>query len=395
MISRTPKIIILYASYGDGHYQASKAVEASLRSRGVNDVTLLDLMAEAHPLINGLTKFVYMQSFKTIPGLYGWVYNATKEMPQEAPLLEVINSFGIGKLQQTLRQTRPDLIIHTFPQLAMPRLLKRTGQSLPLANIITDFDLHGRWIHSEVDRYYVATEDLKAEMLNRGIPEERIRVSGIPVKPEFASPKPSPATPYIPAAGIRPDLLPRDFRENRPGKITVLLMAGAYGSMQGVREVIERLIALERYRVIAVCGRNRELHRALQEQIRPHPDVCLLGYVEQVAELMRNCDCIVTKPGGITLSEALACRLPVFVYRPVPGQELNNARYLAQKGVARITRTPAELTEEIDALFEDEPRLTELRRKIENLRRPEAAEVIAEDLLQKWFAPERAELVLT
>lgn len=147
MTSQTPKIIILYASYGDGHYQASKAVEASLRSRGVTDVTLLDLMAEAHPLINGITRFVYLQSFKTIPRLYGWVYNATKEMPQEAPLLEVINSLGAGKLQQTLRELRPDLIIHTFPQLAMPRLLKRTGQSLPLVNIVTDFDLHGRWIH--------------------------------------------------------------------------------------------------------------------------------------------------------------------------------------------------------------------------------------------------------
>jgi len=120
-----------------------------------------------------------------------------------------------------------------------------------------------------------------------------------------------------------------------------------------------------------------------------------LEYVDQVAALMHQCDCIVTKPGGITLSEALACRLPVFVYRPVPGQELNNARYLAQKGVACITRTPAELTEEIDALFQDPHRLTELRQKIENLRRPEAAEVIADDILEQWFAPKQAELVLS
>lgn len=388
MTSLPPKIIILYASYGDGHYQASKAVEASLRSKGVADVMLLDLMAEAHPLINGLTRFVYMQSFKTIPSLYGWVYNATKELPQEAPLLEVINSFGASKLQQTLRETRPDLIIHTFPQLTLPRLLKRTGQSLPLANIVTDFDLHGRWIHAGVDRYYVATDDMKAEMMNRGIPEDRIRVSGIPVKPEFARHA-------VPSDEPLPEFLQGLLSESSVGKPTVLLMAGAYGSMQGVREVIERLIALGCYRVIAVCGRNRELYRGLQEQLRPHPDVHLMGYVEQVAELMRRSDCIVTKPGGITLSEALACKLPMFIYRPVPGQELNNARYLAQKGVACITRTPAELAQEIDALFRDESRLTEIRQKIENLRRPEAAEVIAEDLLQQWFAPERAELVLT
>lgn len=380
MTSQPPKIIILYASYGDGHYQASKALETSFRGKGIETIVLLDLMAEAHPLLNELAKFVYLQSFKTIPSIYGWVYNATKEMQPEASLLGVINSFGMSKLQQTINQARPNLIIHTFPQLAMPKLQKRTGKHLPLVNIVTDFDLHGRWIHPDVDRYYVATDDMKLEMTARGIPEERIKVSGIPLKPDFSRPQ---ALNHEVAARLD------------PCKKTIMLMAGAYGLMPGIRDICERLAGSGRYQIVAVCGRNRELYRGLHEQLGSHPDVHLLGYVHEVAGLMRASDCIITKPGGITLSEALACRLPIFVYRPVPGQELNNALYLEQKGVARIAHDPAALTAQIDALYSDPAGLSALRREIENLRKPEAAEVIVGDILQQWFAPASADLVLT
>ncbi|MGG6313152.1 MGDG synthase family glycosyltransferase [Paenibacillus macerans] len=379
MAYQSPKIIILYASYGDGHYQASKAIEAGFRRKGVPDVVLLDLMAEAHPLLNELTKFVYLQSFKTIPSLYGWVYNATKEMQPEASLLGVVNSFGLGKLRQTLKKARPDLIIHTFPQLAMPKLLKRTGQSLPLVNIVTDFDLHGRWIHPGVDRYYVPTDDMKQEMIARGIVEDRILVSGIPLKPDFCRPQEQPH---------------KVIRQLDPGKKTVLLMAGAYGLMTGIRLICERLAA-GGYQVVVVCGRNEELYRGLRQHLGAEPAVHLLGYVQDVAGLMRASDCIVTKPGGITLSEALACSLPVFIYRPVPGQELNNALYLARKGIARIARNPAMLAAQIEALLSDAAQVSALRREMENLRKPEAAEVIVNDILQQWFSPEPAKLVLS
>lgn len=380
MTYQKPKIMILYASYGDGHYQASKALEASFRSKGIADIVLLDLMAEAHPLLNELTKFVYMQSFRTLPLIYGWVYNATKEMQFETSPLGVVNSFGMGKLQQTIDQLQPDIIIHTFPQLAMPKLSKKTGKTLPLVNIVTDFDLHGRWIHPSVDRYYVATDELKREMTSRGIPEGNVVVSGIPLKPDFFR---EPA----PGGEIADRLDPR--------KKTVLLMAGAYGVMTGIRNICNRLVSSGRHQVVVVCGRNRNLYRGLSKQLGQHPDVHVYGYVSEVAALMQVCDCIITKPGGITLSEALACSLPIFLYKPVPGQELNNALYLQKKGVAMVAEDSATLTGQIEALLSDEGRLAGVAREIENLRRPEAAEAIVSDILRQWFTPPEAELVLT
>ncbi|WP_334074745.1 MGDG synthase family glycosyltransferase [Paenibacillus sp. A14] len=374
MNAKTPKIMILYASYGDGHYRASKAIEAGFRSRGIRDVVLLDLMAEAHPRLNELTKFIYLTSFKALPSLYGWIYNVTKDLRIGATFLRAVNSIGSGTLKKAISRHQPDLVIHTFPQLALPDLIERASLSLPLVNVITDFDVHARWLHAGVDRYYVATEDMKREMIERGVPEERVLVSGIPLRPDFRCDGNSPAV-----SGIGHAL--------NPNKKTILLMAGASGVMQGNRDICEALLAGGNYQVLAVCGRNEELYQKLALQFGDHPDFHLFGFVDEVAEFMLASDCIITKPGGITLSEALACRLPLFLYRPVPGQELNNARYLESKGIARIARDPRSLHAGIDALLQDSRQLARVSANMENLRKPMAAEVIVNDILDQWFQP--------
>ncbi|RUT31623.1 glycosyltransferase [Paenibacillus zeisoli] len=380
MNSKSPKIMVLYASYGDGHYQASKAIEASFHQKGIHHVILLDLMAMAHPVINGLTKFVYMQSFRTLPAVYGWVYNITKDMQPDTPFSNILHSFGMRKLAQMITDHEPDLIIHTFPQLVMPKLMKKTGLSLPLVNIVTDFDLHGRWIHPEVDRYYVATEDLRNEAVSRGIPEHRVLASGIPIKPDFEQTH-------------EPD--PRFTSKLDSRKKTVLLMAGAYGVMQGIRDMIQPLVDSEEFQVIAACGKNTELQRILQEQYGDRPNFQVFGFVNEVARLMQTCDCIITKPGGITLSESLASRLPMFLYRPVPGQELNNALYLESKGIASVAYTPSALVHQVKELFAAEDNLLQRQERIELLRRPNSADVIVNDILEQWFSTEETPVSVT
>ncbi|GGH38087.1 MGDG synthase family glycosyltransferase [Paenibacillus segetis] len=372
MNTKSPKIMILYASYGDGHYQATKAIESCFQRKGISNIILLDLMAEAHPLLNELTKFMYIQSFKALPSVYGWVYNMTRDMQSDTSFLSMINTMGMRVLKEIIAKEEPDLIIHTFPQLAMPKLIKKTGVSLPLVNIVTDFDLHGRWIHPEVDRYYVATEDLKMEIANRGISSNRVLASGIPLGPNFGESN-------ISHTEILPKL--------DPTKKTVLLMAGAYGVMKGLRDICEALIATGHHQILVVCGRNKELFRGLKRTFSKCTDVHLYGYLDNIPEMMGVSDCIITKPGGITLSEALACRLPLFLYRPVPGQELNNALYLKRKGIAHISYDAYKLAEQIESLWSNESSLIQMQLQIEDLRKPEATEVIVNDILDQWFSP--------
>ncbi|MNC41245.1 Processive diacylglycerol beta-glucosyltransferase [compost metagenome] len=160
-------------------------------------------------------------------------------------------------------------------------------------------------------------------------------------------------------------------------------MAGAYGVMQGNHDICETLTSSGRYQLIVVCGRNRELYRQLSHSYGNHRHVHIYGYIDDVANVMTMSDCMITKPGGITLSEALECRLPLILYRPVPGQELNNALYLQRKGVAAIAHNVDSLMEQINSMLHDETKFQEIQQKINDLRKPEAAEVIVNDIMEQ------------
>ncbi|OWA35176.1 diacylglycerol glucosyltransferase [Saccharibacillus sp. O16] len=412
-----PNVLILYASYGDGHYQATKALEKSLNERGIHQVKLLDLMAEAHPKLNDLTRFVYMQSYRTIPGLYGLVYNMTKEMKSDKPFAHILHAFGTRRLEEYLKTERPSVVIHTFPQMVMPKLRRKIGLNIPIVNVVTDFDLHGRWLHPDVDRFYVATEEMRREAAAVGIDPNRITVSGIPIKSGFdpveaVVPQAQAASTVEEAASLDSaggsDRSRGDSRHSEgefaaaralrtgeppvpgvaldPARKTVLLMAGAYGVMLGLRRVCDLLLAQEDIQIVVVCGRNEEMRAGLAQQYAGNSRIQILGFTDRVASLMRMSDCIVTKPGGITLAESLACRLPIFLFRPVPGQERNNAVYLAEQGVAFISRSADELSAQIASLLGDPKKLAASRSRAASLGHPRAADEIADDLIARYMS---------
>ncbi|WP_025715770.1 MGDG synthase family glycosyltransferase [Paenibacillus sp. 1-18] len=374
MEAAAPKILILYASYGEGHVQAARAIMDSLQRIGSCEVQLLDLMAESHPWLNNLTKFVYMQSFKTIPQLYGWVYNITRGMQAKSAFGSVLHSFGMRQLALTLDKEKPDLVIHTFPQLALPVLRRKLGMKLPIANVVTDFDLHGRWLHPDIDRYYVATEDIQQEAAQRGIPIERIVATGIPIHASFY-----PMSMSVEEAAKPQHTIPQPIS----GTTTLLIMAGAYGVLSGILDICQRLSQLPQLRLLIVCGRNQQLKAELDALYAGHPDIYTYGFVDYVPALMRASHVVITKPGGITLSESIASDLPILVFKPVPGQELNNALYLEQKGAALIARTTEELIQHCINLVSTPSLAAEMKQSIELLRKPHPADQIAKDILHQ------------
>lgn len=372
MDQASPRILILYASYGSGHLQAAHAIEAELRRRGIREVQLLDLMAEAHPIINEVTKFIYMRSLKNFPGVYGWIYQKTRHMKQDSLLGFVLESISSGKLNRQLAEVRPNLVIHTFPQAVMPRLPGRSV--VPAVTVLTDYDLHGRWLHPGVDRLYVATEDLKREAAERGFPEERIIVTGIPLLPFFSDHEDSLTEPG------NDDHLGLSLN---PTRKTVLLMGGADGAIRGCTDICRRLELEPDLQVVVICGKNKKLYRQLGEVFASSPHVHILGYVESMHRLMKISSCMITKPGGITVTECIACRLPLLLYRPFPGQERGNALYLERQGAAIVSHTPEQLVEQVCTLLRSREAADTLKLRMSKLFRPSAAEMIVDDLFSQ------------
>lgn len=366
MVTDKKKVLVLYASYGDGHIQVSRALRERFEEVGC-DVALVDLFAEAYPLLNELTKYIYIKSYTLFPKLYGWSYYSTREMQVDTPFSSWFHGWGIAKLKEVLAREKPDAVVNTFPMLAMPELRKKTGVGIPIFTVITDYVLHWRWLHPLIDRYYVATDDLAAQIAATGVPEDRIRATGIPLKSAF---RPLPRTEALyETYGLDPD------------KRTVLIMAGSYGVLPGLKQVCGALAALPEVQLIVVCGKNEALYESMRAWAEASENVRLFGFVQQMHELMSLADTIVTKPGGITLTEAVQCSLPVVLFRPVPGQERDNAEYMAARGAALIAMNEAELLDRIRTLLEPEGRRLTAIRSLEALKKPQSAETIVSDIL--------------
>lgn len=364
------KVLILYASYGDGHKQVASALEQGLYEKGLRVVSV-DLYAEAYPWINAITRFLYMKSYQWGSRIYGMSYYWTRDLSSLSAKARLLYSFGIQKLRKLIREEKPDAIINTFPISALAELRKRAVTEVPTFAVVTDFSYHDLWIHPEIDKYFVATEDLKAVMMSRGIGPEHIRVSGIPLRKTFCRPSDTES------------IMARWHLD--PAKKTVLVMGGAYGVLHHVKEMAQALLASPDIQIMLVCGRNKRMHAKLAEEFAGEARIHVHGYVEQISELMSVSACIVTKAGGITLSEALAMNLPIVIFRPVPGQERENAAFLAAAGAAIVARQVGELAAAVERLVSEEGRMQEMQSAIRALHCEDSTQrIVAEIIEDLW-----------
>ncbi|MFC5406320.1 MGDG synthase family glycosyltransferase [Cohnella soli] len=326
------KIQIVYSSFGDGHLQAALALRQSFASMGIHHVTMIDLFAEAYPRLNAISRYFYLQSTVRFPRLYGQLYRITNRNPKGWHG-RLFHSFGKKRLVDSWNGERPDLIIHTFPQLAADELRRQGYHSIPTFTVITDYVLHGRWIHPSTSGYFVATEELMNALIAAGVPEHRVNVTGIPIRQHFSK-------------SYDREVLVKKYGFTA-GCRRVLIMAGAYGVQSSVRSMIEITLGDTECETIVVCGKNQNLKNEIEIAYRGEDKVHVLGYVENIHELMALSDCMLTKAGGITLTEALVMRLPTIVYRPLPGQERGNAEYLAGHGAIAIANDIYELSQQL------------------------------------------------
>ncbi|QMV42986.1 MGDG synthase family glycosyltransferase [Cohnella cholangitidis] len=366
-MAKQRKIFILYARFGDGHWQAATALRHSFEQQGNVDVRLVDLLAESHPVINEVSRYVYNKSYRVLPQVYGWVYEATKSMRSDSAFAAWLHSFGAVTLRKLVEKERPDAVVHTFPILVLPFVTQKTGRKIPMYNVVTDFDLHLRWVHPDVDKYYVATEDMSRQLCELGVHSQRVAATGIPIRPTFMSETAASASAY----------------PLHPHKPIVLLMAAANVGWINIAELSHKLVRHCNAQVVIVCGRHKTLEKTLKDHFKTLENIAVLGYVDRIDELMAISSCIITKPGGLTLSEAITAELPLFLYRPVPGQERNNARYLQSKGAAVICHNNDQLLRAITELFHNPLRRSEMLRALKSLRKKGASDRIALDIVRQ------------
>lgn len=368
-MSRNLKILVLSAGYGEGHVQVSRVLQMCFQNRGMENVKIVDLIGAAHPVINKITRYMYLKSYYIAPSIYGWLYYGSRQMGPDTLFSRLMKSFGLKKLEEIIMNEKPHAVINTFPHPAMSEFLKKKGVYIPTFTVITDFTLHYRWIQPEIDKYYVASDDLKDEMVKAGIPPERIKVSGIPLRETFNRP---------------PDIsgLHQKYGLN-PAKKTILVMSGAYGGLHKIKEICRSILKIPDCEIAVVSGKDKTMERVLKNSFQKNESVHVFGFIEDIHELMKIACCMITKAGGITLSEAVAAQLPIVIFRPVPGQERDNALYFAGKKAAVVVNQTGELYRQIPELLSNGQKMSQMRASVRSLQRDRAAETVVDDILNE------------
>lgn len=362
MSVKEKKILIVSASIGAGHHQAAQAIEKAFQLHDpFVQIDIVDFMAGESSFLNALVKKAYLQMLKLSPEVYDLLYHWTRRPSQGAKAQHLLAIFMQRTMERLLEQHQPDVLIctHPFP-CGAASYLRRIGKvSIPIVAVITDFTVHRLWVYPEVDQYFVAGRELQAELRTQGIAASRIFASGIPIDPAFSRP--------FDRESIKAGL---GFDE-RP---VLLIMGGGLG-LGAMREVLIECGQIGRpLQFIMVAGRNKALLNDLASvSLHERHSLQVLGYTEQIPQLMAVTDLLLTKPGALTISEALAMKLPILFYAALPGQEEDNAAYIAGHGAAIWEKDSAKIREQVSELLAQPDAITRMRANADRIRRPEAA----------------------
>lgn len=355
------KILLLSGPYGEGHKQAAQALLETCRLTRPNaDTVIVDFIEWTLPRLHHFSKTVYHRGLQKFPSVYGYLFRHTRK--GAAAKSGRLRWYGLKRIVRLLEETEPTVVVCTFPLAAAAMsALKMAGMTdIPTVTVITDHTDHNYWLHPGTDRYVVGSEKVRRGLVQSGVPESRVEVTGIPIRPSFCS-----ATKEADRPALRAKLgLPAD-------KPVMLLMGGGYGMMNEgiVRLMVESAKDASR-QVVVVCGHNEKLRGKLEERLQaevPGHNVRLTGFVGNMEQYMGAADLIVTKPGGLTTSEAIAMRLPMVLYRPLPGQEEDNADYLTGARVAVRAADEEQLTGIVSLLLHRPELLRDMRRNMDRL----------------------------
>jgi len=365
------RLSILSCNYGGGHRRVGEAIADEWEAKTGGRAEVVDYFARfVNPVFDALTKFSYIQSVRRAPSMYGMFYRATGEIRPDSFVQRAINRLGLERLDRYLREESPDVVccVHCTPAGTMSDLKIAGRTSIPCLVMITDYVTHSQWVHPNVEEYCVGSPSVRDGLMGRGIPGDRITVTGLPIERKFLRP-------------IDREALRRRFGLlfDRP---VILVMAGAYAMLGGVGDVVRVLTEFPRpVQALVVCGHDRRMVDQVRAKTgRAQHPFQVFGYIDNVEELMAVSDILVTKAGGVTVSEALAEGLPMLIYRPIPGQEEGNTEFLLEHGVALAPKTPAMLHENLEMLLADPERLAAMRRAVAELARPGATRQVVERL---------------
>lgn len=371
------KIMIFYGSYGGGHLSAARAIKEYIENNYKNiEIQMIDCVEYINKFVNKITTKAYSDLAKKAPWAWGYVYKKS-EKGVMAKVSTDSNKLMSIKLNKLLQEFNPDYVIstHPFSSQMCAYLKKKNKCNFTLVTVTTDYAPHDQWLlyHEEVDYFFVAHDGMKQALVNKGIEENKIYATGIPLSNRFLQH-------YNKSEILNEFGLIND-------KKTVLFFGGGEMGL-GKTKTLEILQTLAKdfsdIQIVAISGKNKEMNEHFSEivkQFSREDSIKVLEYTNKVPELMSISDIVISKPGGLTTTESLASGLPIIIINPIPGQEEENAEFLENKNVAIWIRKKDNVEEKLKEIFSNSEKMQEMKINARLLAKKNSTENICKIIL--------------
>ena len=371
------RVLILGAGVGAGHNQAASAISAALGELPeTGDVQRIDILETTNEIFAKLYDDAYFTLVSEAPWIVGNLYES-QDAPFNLPtLVQWWDKLNTTAVVRGIKDFDPDLVIctHYLPARLVALMLARRQLRAPLNLVATDYDFQGLWLTSPFNHFFVARDEAREFMVRLGVPEDRVRVSGIPVRAGLDAP--------VDAAVVR-------ARFNLdPDLPVVLISAGAAGGSYMLNIMRQVMRCEQRFQAVVICGRNAELRDQVNELVGRRQDrFTVLGFTDEMADLMRIATLFVGKPGGLSSSECMAAGLPMVIINPIPGQEVRNADFLLEEGAAIRCNYTSTVGYKLDVLLADPARIATMAENARRIGRPNAGRTVAQGSLELLTPP--------
>ena len=363
------KVLVLTIAAGNGHNQTARAVADYLEEKGI-EVKVVDSYRYFNMALSKLIENGYLLSSKYTPALYGRLYRVAEVHNSREDIIspsKFANGIVAKQFAKFISQYDADVIVatHVFSANLVSQFKQKGLLDATLIGVLTDFTVHPFWEETDMDYYVCASELLENQMVKKGIDADKILPFGIPIKEKFAS--------KIDKKKAR-EILDID------NKYTIFVMTGSMG-YGNVLKYVEQIDSLEGdFQIITVCGSNKSLKKSLDELATNHLHYNY-GFVDNVDVIMDASDCIVSKPGGLTMSEALAKKMNIILIDPIPGQEDRNVEFLLNNSLAVKVSDTFPIDEAIYQLMHNDERMSVLPKLLDKAGKPNATKDLGEFII--------------
>lgn len=345
------KLLIFTASIGGGHNEAANCIEQGFIKKDFT-VKKIDILSAINKSLDTIISGSCKVMVNRFPKLYGNIYDMSNREKINKLFSHSFSKIAKEKISNIVDEEKPDLIIatHAFVVIIIGYLKDIGIIDTPFISVITDYEAHKTYIHRNVDAYIVANNHTKETLNKRGIPNNKIYPYGIPIKTEF-------------------------MKDNKSAKeqeevFQVLLMAGSLG-LKSMRKVLRNLVEHEiSYHIVVVCGKDEKLKTTIEKEFDDlinKEKITLYGFTHNIPSIMESSNILITKPGGLTISEAIAKELPMIIPYYIPGQEKENLDFLVNNGMAIYAYDINNIKNLVEDLMENPIKLNYMKENMKKL----------------------------